>query len=95
MTSTKEICDINAECERRFSCIEDGIGNILENQLDHNKKLDNLLDRMFKDNGVTSYQTFRRSTEAFMKVHLWVYGIIASGILLTSVGLLVNWVAKK
>ena len=79
--------EINQMYEKRFESIENGITQILLNQ-------DVFHDKMFVDNGVKSYQTFRRSAECFMKVHLWVYGVLCTGIILTTVGIFVTRALK-
>ena len=79
--------EMNPLCKEKFENIEEGVAKILSNQEDfHNK--------MFVDNGAKSFQTFRRTTEVFMKLHLWVYGLVFTGVILTTVGILVKQAMK-
>ena len=78
---------INPLCKEKFENIEEGVAKILSNQ-------DEFHNKMFVDNGNKSFQSFRRSAEVFMKIHMWVYGVIFSGIILTTVGGLVKQAMK-
>ena len=86
---------INPLCAEKFDNIEDGVSKILANQDKFNDKLEDIHNRFFVDNGEKSYQTFRRFAEGFMKVHLWVYGLICTGIILTTVGILITHAIKN
>ena len=79
---------INPLCSEKFDSIEHGVSKILENQrIMH--------DKMFVDNGAKSYQTFRRFTENYIKVHLWIYGLLCTGIIMTTVGIIIHNAFQK
>ena len=78
---------INPLCDEKFDNIEAGIDKVLKNQEDfHNK--------MFVDNGSKSYQTFRRFTESYINLQIWIYGIICTGVILTTVGIIIKQALK-
>jgi len=97
MSTQQEDCynDINPHCDRRFSVLEDGIGRLLENQLESNGQIADMHKRLFMDNGEKSYQSFRRYTEGYMKIHLWLYAILVSGTILTTLGFVINKLLTK
>jgi hypothetical protein len=81
---------INPLCEEKFENIENGVAQILKGQTEHTTTLKNINDRLFVDNGRASVQTKLNVHETFIKVHLWLYGIVFSGIILATIGILVT-----
>ena len=81
---------INPLCNEKFENIENGVSKILENQTEHAQTLKNVHDRLFVDNGRTSVQTKLNSHETFIKLHLWLYGIVCSGIILAAIGVAIT-----
>ena len=89
MAFDQKLCDERHDnIEQRLDSQDAKLDMIISNQADfHNK--------MFVDNGAKSYQSFRRFSESFMRVHLWVYGLVISGSILTGIGATVTWLIKK
>lgn len=56
-------------CSPKFKVLEEGIETIKE-------KTCEIHDRLFVDNSKESFQSFRNKTEAFMKLHLWIYSVL-------------------
>jgi hypothetical protein len=79
----------------KFDNIDAGIGKMQDQMAKILTNQDTIHDKLFVDNGVKSYQTFRRVTESFMKIHLWVYGLMVSAVILTAVGVSVTRLLSK
>ena len=87
----RECPELNPHCEVRFSSLETGDKKILENQLHTKEKIDDMFNRLFKDNGRKSYQTRLEKVEDFMHVHLWINGVAIVAI----ISAVIAWLFKK